>query len=331
MNSAADKKEVCVFGSDIFSINVISKLKDCKSLNIAAVITTIDKPRGRGGHIQPNQVKKYCLDTNIKVIESADVNSTEFLNFFKANLSVDYNIIVSFGQILNKDFLSLPVEDAINIHPSLLPKYRGASPIITALANGEEYTGVTLFSPDCGIDTGDLLAQRTCKIEGTDDNLSLTKKLSELAAVLLCDYAEYKCTGRCPEGIFKHPASQEESDATYTGKLNRIQYMIDWNKSAEDIKYKIAALSPNICAFTFSKDKRLKIYSSYIFDEDYNGREANGSIKFLIKKGPIVVKCGRGLLAVTRLQFEGKRVMNSDEVINGRKINVGEVLKNAEN
>jgi len=322
---AVNKKNVIIFGSSGFTVPLISSMSSYDAVNLLYVVTGPDKAQGRGYAILPNPVRKYCTENNIDVRMEFNVNSPEFIEEINSS-GADFVIVASFGRILSARLIGTKPA-FINVHPSLLPKYRGATPIQTALKNGDVETGVTLFNIVEDLDAGPMIAQRQCAIEKTDNFGELSGKLAVIGAELVRDYIDFVNSGLRRKGIFDPPLKQNDDDATFTSKIEKQDCLVDWSNEAYIIHNKIRSLSPDIGVFTFINGQtRIKIFNSYVYDSDYAGDEAAGTVKFVIKKGPIVVKCENSLIALTALQFPGKRVMTSAEIANGRRIKIGDIM-----
>lgn len=233
-------------------------------------------------------------------------------------LKPDLAIIAAYGKIFPKEILEIPSYGFINIHTSLLPKYRGASPIQTAILNGEKETGVTIMKIDEEMDHGPLLANSLLRVADSDTYESLSKKLAKLGAELLIKII--------PEYVSRKvkPVEQKHEKATYTKIIKKRDGKIDWKKSAEKIERMTRAYYPWPSAWTLWNNKIIKIIKTDISDAKNNHHV--GEV-FLIEKDELAIKCGQGILIIRKLQLEGGKVLTAKEFLNGHKNFVGSVLK----
>jgi methionyl-tRNA formyltransferase len=296
------------FGTPKFAVPSLKALLENKE-NVMLVVTQPDKPKGRGKTIQPSEVKQFALENNLPVIQPEKIKEESFLKLLK-ELKPEAMIVVAYGKILPKEILNIPRLGAINLHASLLPKYRGPAPIQWALIKGESITGVTTMLIDEGLDTGPVLMQKEVEITEDDDAMSLSNKLSKLGADLLVETIKKLRKGE----IIPAPQSGQPS---YTRMLKKEDGEIDWKADAVEIFNLIRGAYPWPCAYTFLKGERIKIIKSKVIE----GRAKHGLI--LKAKDELIVGTGRGLLKILLLQPEGKRVMTAKEFLCGRKINEG--------
>jgi len=283
---------------------------------IAAVVTQPDKPRGRDLKLQPSPVKALAQKLNLPVLQPVKARVEGFISELRG-LKPDLIVVVAYGQILPQAILDLPKYGCVNVHTSLLPKYRGASPIQSAILDGGTETGVTIMKMDAGLDTGPILSQRSTPILREDNSQTLHDRLAELGAELLVetipDYVAGKIT----------PQSQAASGATYAAKIKKEDGKIDWSEPAEKILNRLRAFTPWPRVFTFLKGKTkpllLKIWRADIIHCSGNAGEViqtdiNG----------IVVGCGKDALRIVELQLEGGRRMNAQEFLAGHPLKAGE-------
>ena len=240
--------KILFFGSDEFSIDILKKIIT-SGLSVTNVITESDKPAGRNMKLTPTPVKKYCIDNNISVLTPEKENITEVVK----DLKPDLIILASYGKILPSETLNIPPFGAINIHPSLLPKYRGSTPIHTAILNGDEKTGSTVMLMNEKVDEGKIIAQKELIIEKTDTTQTLKQKLAVLGAdILLKELPKYMA------GL-KEPSSQYDISESKTFKLSKDLAKIDWDKPIDYIDRQIRALKPWPGTYTNLDDKKLQI------------------------------------------------------------------------
>jgi len=284
---------------------------------IIAVFTQPDRPKGRGREVVPSPVKVKADANNIPVLQPEKVKEPDFIKKI-SEYNPDCIVVVAFGQILPKDILNLPRYGCINLHASLLPKYRGAAPINWALIKGETKTGVTSMFMEEGMDTGDILIQREIEIKEDDNAGTLHDKLSQIGNNVILETLD-----KLERGIIKR-IKQDSSVATYASKIKKEDCIIDWNAGAEDIVNKIRGLTPLPGAYTLYNGKRLKITNA-----DYKKQEArgkNGEV-FEVNRNGIKVTCRDGIVIIKSLQPEGKRVMSAGEFLSGHNIKKGEILR----
>jgi methionyl-tRNA formyltransferase len=283
-----------------------------------SVYTQPDKPVGRGQKLIPTPVKKEALKLGLPVLQpdnlkNADV-AAELVDF-----KVDFIVVAAYGQILPKMVLDTPISGCVNIHPSLLPRYRGASPIPSAILDGDGFTGVSIMLMDEGLDTGPVLTRAQITIADNDTAASLTLKLSLIAAHLLQDVLPDLKKGRII------PRIQDESIATYSGMITRKSGEIDWHMPADFIWRQVRAFHPWPGCYTRWRGKRVKVVEVIpVIDE----RDAVEGQVLAISDGGFAIRTGTGTLKILSLQLEGKREMTASEFLRGQRQLVDEVLPN---
>lgn len=282
--------------------------------DVAAVVTRQDKPRGRGLSVVQSPVKEAALKYGIAVLEPLSMRDEAFREALRS-ISPDIIAVVAYGKILPLSILELPHKGCINLHASLLPKYRGAAPINWAIINGEKTTGVTTMLMDKGMDTGPMLLKKETPIGGDETADSLGRRLSEIGSRLLSETIK-----RVLEGSAE-PVPQDERDASYAPILKKEDGRIDWNKEARLVKCLIRGVVPWPGAHTGWRESLLKIHSGLAIDADTG--EAPGTITGLSKEG-IEVACGKGTFIITGLQPENRKKMAAAEFIQGYRIVKGE-------
>jgi methionyl-tRNA formyltransferase len=294
---------IVFMGSPDFAIPSLEKIFN-SSHTIKAVVSNVDKRRGRGSEVAPTVVKAKALELGLPVIEVEDLKSKEFENTLK-ELKPDLFVVVAF-RILPKSILEIPRVGSINLHASLLPKYRGAAPIHWAVINGEEETGCTIFFLDEKVDTGNILLQKKITIGENDTTGEIYAKLMEegsnllLEAINLIESENYDLK------------KQDDSEATPAPKLFNENTRVDFNKTAREVHNLIRGLNPFPVAWTTWKDKKVKIYKSK------PGPEINiDPFELLVKEGKLLAGCKKGTIEITELQLPGKKRMSSEEFING--------------
>lgn len=269
-----------------------------------AIITQPDRAKGRSFTIEPTPVKRLGIAHTIPILQPENINESSSINELKI-LKPDLFIVVAYGQILKKQILEIPMYGCINVHFSLLPRYRGASPVEESILSGDSETGVTLMKMDEQLDSGPILATKKIIIETRDTTLSLRKKLSAIGAPLLIETIEK---------IFRKDITaipQNESLATYTRRLTRQSGMIDWKKSAIEIDRQIRALNPWPGTWTRCNGKRIKIFEASIREGEVNPPDLIGSFS------DRAILCGSGAIVPSMIQMEGKRPTSMHEFMHG--------------
>lgn len=299
-------------GTPEFAIESLKYIN--KNTKLLAIFTKEDKLNSRGNKIIYSPVKNYALENNIECVQPKTLKNDEVYNKLK-ELNPDLIIVAAYGKIIPKNIIELPRLGIINVHSSLLPKYRGASPIHNALMNGDTKTGITIMMIDEGLDTGDMLEKIEVDILEEDNLESLTNKLAKLSIKPLSIAID-----KLERGI-ENREKQNNNLATHVKPITKEEMKINWNDSKENIFNLIRALSPKPCAYTLLNGERIKIYETKKIDVDYNG--VVGTVVELNKLGPIV-KLNKGALMLTKLQLQGKKVQSGRDLINGRKIVLGD-------
>ncbi len=285
--------------------------------SVVAIYTRADKPSGRGQMLISTPVKKFAIKHNIPTIQPDTLKSEKAVSVLE-ELKPDLLVVAAYGCILPKTVLSLPVHGCINVHPSLLPSYRGASPIAYALLGGEQVSGVTIMLMDEGMDSGPILAQQKVDISADDTTGSLTNKLAFIGAELLL-----KTLPKWRSGEIK-PQAQDNSHATYSHIIKVGDGKIDWQMEAMEIWHRIKAYYPWPGAYTWWRGKRLKIYSGTPLNIKSN--EQPGEVVSLYNGKAIGVVTAGGCLELCRLQLEGKQEMTAVEFARGQREFSGSVL-----
>ena len=306
---------IVFMGTPEFALPTLEKIQN-SSLCILSVITQPDRPKGRGQKQVDSPIKKFALENNIPVLQPETVNTQEFIASLLKNRP-DYIIVVAFGQILSEALLRVPKQFCINLHSSLLPKYRGAAPINRAILNGETRSGVTTMIMDKGMDTGDILLVDEIPIEQNDDAQSLHDKLSEQGGELILETLY-----RLQKNDLL-PTSQNSDLASYAPKLKKEESLIDWKMDAENIFNKIRGLSPWPGTHTLYNGKRLAILKGKIVPGEPSDRP--GHVERITDTG-IEVGTGKNRLKITELKPEGKKAMPVKSFLSGYKINRGDIF-----
>lgn len=284
---------------------------------IVLVVTQPDRKKGRGQKLAPPPVKLLAQKYNLEVLQPEKIKDQTIVEKIKA-YDPELIVVAAYGKILPKELIDIPPNGSINVHASLLPKYRGGAPIQWALLKGEKETGVTIMQIAETLDTGDILLQEKIPIEPDDDAQTLQEKLFNLGAQLLLKAIEQiknKTIKRIP---------QKEIDATYAELIRKESGEIDWRKPAIEVSNRVRALIPWPCAHTFYKEKMLKIWKAETLSRYIGTKKAKpGEI---VDEKELVVACGRGALKILELQLEGGRKLGSSDFLRGHELSVGDVL-----
>ncbi|MBW2610324.1 MAG: methionyl-tRNA formyltransferase [Deltaproteobacteria bacterium] len=284
---------------------------------VLAVVTQPDRPKGRGRKMTASPVKKFAVEHNIETLQPESVSDDGFCNLIKKK-APDLIIVIAFGQILKKDLLAIPKWGVINIHASLLPKYRGAAPIQRAILNNESKTGLTVMRMDEGLDTGSILYQEEVPIHRDETAGQLHDRLARIAGDLMIR----SLSRMAEEPIEERP--QDHSRATYAPKIERSISLIDWQQDAEKISALVRALDPRPGAYTIIQGKEIKLFSTGVLDEDHldviPGRVVKDSDEGLI------VETGKGLIKIREMQYPGKKRLSSNDFLRGFSLPEGTIL-----
>ena len=301
--------KIVFMGTPDFSVNALENIVKAGH-DVVGVITQPDKPKGRGGKMQYTPVKEKALELGLDVYQPQRVKETEFIEKLK-EMNPDAIVVIAFGQILPKAILDMPKYGCINVHASLLPKYRGAAPIQWSVIDGERETGVTTMYMNEGLDTGDIIDKVVVPIDKKETGGSLFDKLAiEGGKLILKTLIELEngTAVRTP---------QDDSKSNYAGMINKQLGKIDFNKSANEIERLIRGLNPWPSAYTKMDGKTLKIWDADVDDSENDS--APGTITE-VGKDFIRVATGKGSLKILELQLEGKKRMKTRDFLNGAKI-----------
>jgi len=310
-----NKIKIIYIGTPEIAVAPLQKLLKNKNFEVCAVITQPDKPAGRKKIITPSQVKIEALKHGLRLLQPAKIS--EIIDEVN-NLAPDIIVVMAYSQILPKALLDIPKFNAINIHTSLLPKYRGASPIQAAIMNGDNETGITFMLIDAGLDTGPILKALKIKIKKDDTTESLSKKLSILAA----ENITKTVSGYIGKKII--PKEQDNSQASYAKELKKNDARIDWSLPSEKIDRFIRAMLPWPVAFTTVKDCQIKIYNADIIDSPKKNISL-GEILVIDKK--MAVKTLDGILVLNKIQASGKKIMDSKNFLMGKPDVLGKIAQ----
>jgi len=304
------------FGTAELACASLNTLATSPEFTIAAVVTQPDRPKGRSLQLQPSPVKSAALALGLPILQPDRARDPAFLASLRV-VELELAVVVAYGQILPKALIELPRHGCVNVHTSLLPKYRGAAPIQWALLNDDAETGVTIMKIDEGLDTGDLLTQQATPIHATDTAQTLHDRLARLGAELLLPTIRDLVGGRIT------PRPQPATGACYARKITKEDGRIDWSLPARAIWNRVRAFAPWPGAYTFlpliPQPQLLKIWQAEESDLP------PGQAGQVVTAGPegILVSCGQGGLRILNLQLEGRRRMNAGEFLAGHALDAG--------
>jgi len=308
---------IIFFGTSEFAAKSLEALM-ASSHETSLVVTKPMRQKGRGLKQEPTAVENCATKAGLKIATCGNVNSKDCKDALK-RAGGDVFVVVDFGQVLSDEVLRIPRLYCINLHASLLPKYRGASPIQQAIINGDKITGVTVMRVNRILDSGDIMSQEETEVGGDEDAQALSQRLSALGAQLLIRTIDDIEAGRA-----KFEA-QDDSKATYAPKLKKEDGMVNWQKDAASIKNLIRGCYAWPSAYTYLEGKLLKILKA---EELVGNKEVESAPGAVIKadNSGIVVACGRGAIIIKRLQLEAKKPLDASEFLRGRPVRPGVVL-----
>ena len=308
---------IVFMGTPDFAVGSLQALCESGKHEILAVVTQPDRPKGRGNKLLQTPVKEYALEQGLTVYQPQKVKNPEFVELLH-ELQPELIVVAAFGQFLSKEILELPKYGCINVHASLLPKYRGAAPIQYAIIKGEKESGVTIMQMDIGMDTGAMLDKVVVPIAENTTMGELHDALREQGAALLLEVIDKIATGTAVA------EPQDDVQATYATLLDRSMEHIDWSKTAQEVHNLIRGFNPAPSTFTkLPNGKSLKIWGSKITDK--SSTAAAGTV-IETGKHSFFVACGDGVLEITEVQPESKKRMPAQVFLNGRGVQEGDLL-----
>ncbi len=315
---------VVFFGTPEFAVPTLARLLAEPDFDVIGVVTQPDTRRGRGNQTTPSPVKALAVQhPNLKIWQPERLKKDLATLAELAEAKADIFVVVAYGQILSQTILDLPKHGCINVHGSLLPKYRGAAPMQWAIANGETTTGITTMQMDAGIDTGAMLLKASLEIAPDDNAETLSQKLATLGADLLIQtLRQLDAAERIPKGIVPEP--QDNDAATYVSIVSKVDWQLDWTKSAIALHNQIRGFYPN--CYTNYGELRLKITATEVVDDAVMAENNPGAVVELRKNIGFVVQTGMGLLLVKEVQPAGKRSQTGWDFANGTRLQIGEVF-----
>ena len=308
---------VVFMGTPDFAVGTLKALIDSRH-EVVAVVTQPDKPKGRGKAMQFTPVKEVAAEAGIPILQPKKVREAEVIEEIQ-KFEPEVIVVVAFGQIIPKTILDMPKYGCVNVHASLLPKYRGAAPIQWAVIDGEEKSGVTTMQMDEGLDTGDMLLTEEVILAEDETGGSLFDKLSEVGAQLLL-----KTLDALEDGTVVPQPQPEESPTPYAAMLNKKMGEIDWNQSAVKIERLVRGLNPWPSAYTHLGGKTLKIWKAAVHPCTGAGADAGSVI--LTDKKHFSIQTGDGILEILELQLEGKKRMTADAFLRGYQLENGTMM-----
>lgn len=297
---------ICFMGNPKFAVRTLDILYKDKDIDVKLVVSSEDKKRSRG-KVSPTDIKKYAQDNNIDVVTPKTVNTEEFVNKLK-ELDIDYIVIVAFGQMIGKVLLEAYPDRIINLHPSKLPEYRGASPMQFSILNGDKITSATTMLIEKGMDSGDILIQKDVEIKDSDDYTSMEEKLGEIGALAIRD------TLLNFDSLYDKRIKQDDEKATFCTKITKEMGKIDWSESSFDIINKIRAFVEYPVAYFSYEGKNVKVYKAEVLD---SYKKNPGFVYKANPKEGIVIGTGDGAIKLVKIQFPGKKAMDVKSFLMG--------------
>jgi methionyl-tRNA formyltransferase len=313
---------VIFFGTPDFSVPTLRALIDAPGISVGAVVTQPDRPSGRGGKISISPIKELALQHGIPVLQPNSLRKefTSFRTAIESQGPFDVGVVIAFGQILPKEVLELPTHGCVNIHASLLPRWRGAAPIQRAIQAGDQETGVSLMRMDEGLDTGAVYTEHKIAISSTDTGATLHDKLAALGATHLVEKLPSIIDGSLLA------RSQQTEGVTYASKITTEECRIQWSRSAREIALSVRAFSPWPGCFTVWREKRVKILFATESRRTYSAAVSPGTIVYA-QGDRLEIACSQGTaLCVTDIQLEGKKRMSVEEFLRGAAFPEGEII-----
>lgn len=319
--SPKNKKKIVFFGTPEFAVSSLHTLLTHKDLHVVGVVTQPPKPQGRNLKVQISSIHQFAIDHQLEVIHPLQVNDPEVLS--KISLwKADSAVVLAYGQILSNSLLSLFQKGCVNLHASLLPRFRGAAPIQRAILSGDEITGVTLQVMVEKLDAGPILGTRNIKIHDMDTTqlmALMSEKNQELINHEFIEYLNGKLT----------PIAQDESLATYAKKIQKSEGKINWAEDAISIWRKVRAFSQGPSCFTTLQSKKIKILKCFPLNEDLpieQSRSPQGTL-YEITKNSLIIVCGKGLLEITKIQPESKSALSIKDYLRGNPLKKGVIFE----
>ena len=296
---------IVFMGTPDFAVKSLEKLLKVGH-NIGAVFTKVDMPRGRKMIMTPPEVKTFALEKGLTIYQPETLRDSAVVEAIR-NLKPDVIVVVAYGKLLPKEVLEIPPLGCINLHGSLLPRYRGAAPIQWTVLNGDKTGGVTTMYMGEGLDTGDMILKYETEVGGNETSGELFDRLADAGADLLVETLSLIEKGSAPR------TPQNEEDATYASMLSKSMCVIDWSKSAQQVHNLVRGLNPWPVALTTLDGKKIKVVSTRLSDK-------KGIPGQVISTDPLTVACAEGSVEILTLQPEGKKVMDSKSFLMGHRL-----------
>jgi methionyl-tRNA formyltransferase len=308
--------KIVFMGTPQFAVPCLQAIMD-NGHEVLAVITQPDRAKGRGNKLVPPPVKVLAERHQIKVLQPEKVKTPEFVEILR-ELSPEVMVVVAFGQLLPQEILDIPPKGCINIHGSLLPKYRGAGPIQWSIINGDQTTGVTTMYMDKGLDTGDMILKQEFEILDRDTYESLSVRMADIGAQVLLDTLKLIQEDKAPR------TPQDAGLATYAPMLDKNMGRIDWSKSSREIFNLIRGTYPWPGTYSFYQGKKFKIFLSEICNEEEENEEFGKLAE--VGRDYVKVSCRRGFIKIKELQFENEKRMSVEAYLRGHNMDVDTML-----
>ena len=308
--------KIIFMGTPDFAVGTLEALIEAGH-EITLVVSQPDKPKGRGHDLIPTPVKEVALAHGLRICQPVRVRDEAAVETLE-NTDADVIVVAAFGQLLPKSILTMKPYGCINVHGSLLPKYRGAAPIQWAVIDGEEESGVTIMQMDEGLDTGDMLLKAAIPLEPKETGGTLFEKLSALGASLCVE-----ALAKLEEGTLT-PEKQGESPTAYAKMLTKDMGRLDWSRPAKELERQIRGFNPWPSAYTELLGKTLKIWDADVCEEEQTGNVCGEIVR--VSKDAVYVACKKGLLRINELQLQGKKRMDTAAFLRGYHLESGTVL-----
>lgn len=308
---------IIFMGTPDFAVGALSKIAACPEHEVVLVVTQPDRPKGRGKELAFSPVKEKAIELGIDVFQPEKIKTEDSVSFLKT-FEADIFVVAAFGQMLSAELLDMPKYGCVNIHASLLPRFRGASPIQAAVLAGEKVSGVTIQQMALGCDTGDIILQKELELSKDETTGTLFDRLSILGSDLIIEALK-----RIEAGDIK-PVKQDESLATGTSKISKSYGHIDWSQSAEQIDRLIRGMNPWPCAYSFLENKKsLKIWKA---EPVFEASSSENGVVDETSNEAFYVACDGSRMKILEVQLEGKRRMPAADFLRGNAIKTGDKL-----
>ncbi len=305
--------KILFMGTPDFAVGCMKAL--CEGgYDVAAAVSQPDRPRGRGHKLQPTPVHAYADSRGIQVYQPEKIKNGEMQEIL-SSVQPDVIVVVAYGKILPEYILNYPKYGCINVHASLLPKYRGAAPIQWSIVNGETETGVTTMYMEKGLDTGDMILKKVVPIASDDTASTLHDKLMEAGATLIADTLDMIGRGEIVR------EKQNDLESSYAPMIDKKTALIDWSRSAKEITNLVRGMNSYPFAYTYYEGKMMKIGICETIDKSAGAGEITS-----VSKDGVTVGCGSGSVVIKTLQFEGKKMMSVSDYLAGNEIKTGIIL-----